>query len=185
MSTPLTLIATTLSEAALTEILNTMLADPDQRRFLESRFWPYVDQSGGPEACWPWKGNKNQKGYGRVMAGPQRHLRAPRVALALHSGPIPPGICACHHCDNPGCVNPAHIFRGTNQDNTADKIKKGRARYAEPRRGSSGNLSKLTEEIVSEVKKDPRPLSQIAESYGVTYMAIYYIKKGITWRHIK
>lgn len=177
------LIATTLSEAVLTELLNNMIADPEQRRFLESRFWRHVDQSGGPDGCWPWTGNRGQKGYGRVICGGNRLLAAHRVSLALHSGPIPSGICACHHCDNPACVNPTHIFRGTNEENTADKIRKGRARYAPPR-GSKVRSSKLTEETVSKIKRDDRPMSQIAKDHGVSYMAIYYIKKGLAWRHV-
>ena len=91
------------------------------------RFWDKVDKSG---RCWEWLAAKNSSGYGRLNNNGRNHL-AHRVAWILTNGPIPEGdhygtICVLHHCDNPPCVNPAHLFLGTIQDNVNDMIEKGR-----------------------------------------------------------
>ena len=86
-----------------------------------------TDKSGGPNACWLWRGTKIQTGYGRVRALGQKKA-AHRAAWEEANGPIPAGMVICHRCDNPGCVNPAHLFAGTHQDNTRDMISKGRDR---------------------------------------------------------
>lgn len=89
-------------------------------------FWARVDQSGGPNACWPWMGYRTPRGYGRLYCGSRTPVYAHRVACALAHGPIPPGMDACHKCDNPPCCNPAHLFPGTQDDNIQDAKRKGR-----------------------------------------------------------
>lgn len=95
---------------------------------VEQRFWSKVDKRG-PDECWPWKGVRSSDGYGAfkikgVFVG------AHRVAYAIHARisleQIPAEVC--HHCDNPPCVNPDHLFLGTHQDNMTDRNKKGRTR---------------------------------------------------------
>lgn len=78
--------------------------------------------------CWVWKSGKNSKGYGLLWLRQGKRVVASRYSYEHHIGPIPPGLLACHHCDNPPCVNPAHIFLGTNADNMADMVRKGRKR---------------------------------------------------------
>lgn len=88
----------------------------------QERFWSQVDKSGN---CWLWVGLKNVGGYGRIRVDGQQ-TTAHRFSYELHYGPIPDGMLVCHKCDTPACVNPSHLFLGTNLDNIQDRTQKGR-----------------------------------------------------------
>jgi hypothetical protein len=90
-----------------------------------SRFFQSVDNRGGPDVCHMWTTATDQDGYGEFFIRGKAN-RAHRLSWALLNGPIPNGMCICHTCDNPPCVNPKHLFLGTNLDNIADKVAKGR-----------------------------------------------------------
>jgi hypothetical protein len=92
------------------------------RRSLSERFWEKVQQSDG---CWEWTGWRTPKGYGALSVGGKK-VRAHRFAYELCVGPIPPTLIICHHCDNPACVRPDHLFCGTYADNNRDMLQKGR-----------------------------------------------------------
>jgi len=94
-----------------------------------TRFWSKVKR-GTDEECWPWLGRTDKDGYGSFWLD-GRNRRAHRVACALSGMAIPDDMCGCHRCDNPGCCNPAHIFAGTNAENTKDRDRKGRSAHGD------------------------------------------------------
>jgi hypothetical protein len=97
----------------------------DKREAVSARFWPKARQGDGPEACWEWQAGKFPKGYG-VFQMARRAWFAHRVAWWLSTGEDPGGLEVCHECDNPGCVQPSHLFLGSHAENMQDCVRKGR-----------------------------------------------------------
>jgi len=135
-----------------------------------------------PEAgCWIWMGATQVRGYGELISHNRKHL-AHRASYEAFVGPIPKGMNVCHSCDNVYCVNPAHLFLGTQKQNLQDMASKGRST-----RGQRNPMAKLTEEEVKDIKyflsigiND----SDIAKQYEVTRGAINLIKQGKRWNHV-
>lgn len=90
---------------------------------LVERFWRAVDKTG---ACWNWTGSVNTWGYGQIRDEDGKYTTAHRISYRLAHGSIPPGQSVLHRCDNTRCVNPEHLFLGSQADNMADKTAKGR-----------------------------------------------------------
>jgi len=91
-----------------------------RRKPFHIRFWNRVKKTN---KCWLWLGYKDPNGYGNLNIGGKAYLTH-RVSYYIHFGSIPKGMEICHHCDNPSCVNPKHLFLGTHKDNMHDAIKK-------------------------------------------------------------
>lgn len=152
------------------------------------RFWSKVDRSG--DGCWEWTARSRMiGGYGAFAlskAGHTWRVGAHRYAYEITYGPIPAGLNICHHCDNPPCCNPSHLFAGTSLDNTRDMFAKGRNRRGTPipRSGESHPRAKLTWENVREIRKalPHTGTTALGRQYGVSPMTIHAIKTGRTWK---
>lgn len=101
------------------------MTDPLPVNAFEDRFWSKVAIVDDETSCWEWQAGKLKYGYGRVRVGDKNQLTH-RIAWSLIYGEIPEGICVLHHCDNPPCCNPKHLFLGSIADNNADCVAKGR-----------------------------------------------------------
>jgi len=146
------------------------------------RFWALVDV-GGADECWEWVAGKNRGGYGQFVFG-GRQQSAHRLAWQFTYGHIPEGLCVCHRCDNPGCVNPYHLFLGTPADNSLDAARKGRMT-----RGEAISHSKLTEDEVLEIRRlltaSEKIQRDIAKDFRVSDATISMIKTGKIWGWLK
>ena len=100
-------------------------------------------------------------------------------------GPIPKGMKVCHTCDTPPCVNPEHLFLGTQKDNILDAVRKGRMDRLNKIKGSKHYRAKLTEVQVKAILKDTRLHRKIAEDYNIDKSQISRIKRGKTWKHVR
>lgn len=157
----------------------------------EDRFWEKVDRSGGPDACWPFTGGRNKDGYGKFAVERKVQVRAHRFAWELVNGPMPPGLNGCHRCDNPPCCNPAHIFPGTNAENLADMVAKGRSAVGERnimvRHPERCHTARLTWEQVREIRaifaqQNPPSHQSVADAYGISRATLRAVIYRQTWR---
>jgi len=128
--------------------------------------------------CWLWAGPTSGK-YGCICVGGKGQY-AHRYSYTIHKGRIPPGICICHRCDTPLCVNPDHLFKGTQSDNILDAVRKGR--FIPPRTpGSKYGNSKLSIETVRRIRLDPRSSAALARELNVSASAVVQARAGATW----
>ncbi len=172
-------------------------ADPayqerQRRNSPTGRFWARVDKDGpipanaptsGP--CWLWTGEQAHFGHGRFTVDGQR-TKAHRYAYELLVGPIPEGLFVCHHCDNPPCTNPDHLYLGTPAQNSADMARRGRSA-----RGEASAHALLTEWDVRDIREmwanDLCTMSQreIAAGYGVSQTTVWSVLNGRSWGHVQ
>jgi len=136
-------------------------------------FWLRVEVR---RECWEWQGALDGAGYGSVWDG-QRLQGAHRVAWEIFFGPLRPGQHVCHRCDNPKCVNPAHLFAGTHADNMRDMAEKGRA--------VSWKLTPKQVRRIRSLKASGVPTSRIAAEMDVTPSTVNSVVRRATWRSVK
>lgn len=145
----------------------------------EVRFWKRVVKSDG---CWTWIGAKTNEGYGTFFVYKlQEKIIASRASWMIAHGDIPEGKLVCHHCDNPACVRPDHLFLGSYTDNMRDARRKGRVAF-----GEDHSCAKLTEKQVREIisKKGIYTQKRIGKMYGVTQTMVSRIFRKVAWAHI-
>lgn len=148
---------------------------------VDVRFWKHVNKDG-PSGCWLWTGCRSH-GYGYINAGPGTVAkRANRVSWEIHNGPVPPGLSVCHSCDNPACVNPAHLFLGTQKENADDMMAKGRHF-----RGESAPHTKLTEDDVRTIRQlcaDGAKHQDVASIFKIARTSVGAIVNRKNWKHV-
>ena len=148
----------------------------------EDRFWKSVNKNG-PNGCWIWDGARTKEDYGTFVVNGRRMVVS-RYAYALLVGKIPEGHLVCHHCDNPPCCNPAHLFAGTSQDNVSDCISKGRTN---PVKGIESPMAKLSESEVLEIislKRSGLTQSDIATRFGLNQSSVSRLFNKKRWKHL-
>ena len=145
-------------------------------------FWSKV-KKGAPNECWPRSGASNTYGYAMFWTKGVGWV-ASRWSWTQTHGPIPKGMLVCHHCDNPACVNPHHLFLGTPHDNAVDMVKKGRCN---PGRlcGERNASAVLTAKDVREILRSKETGRVLSERYGVSKSTILTIKRREIWKHVR
>ena len=126
------------------------------------------------DCCWTWSASLHPEGYGR-FALDGKTQKAHRVSYEIYKGSIPDGLCVCHTCDNPACVNPNHLFLGTVSQNNADKAEKGRA------------AKKLNAGLVKDIKdalSNGASLNSLAKLFQVSRAMIIKIKHNRSWKGV-
>ena len=131
----------------------------------------------GESGCWEWLGCTDKDGYGRICATENKRKKewfAHRWFFTQYKTEIPKGLLVCHSCDNPSCVNPDHLWLGTNKDNMIDKVNKGRG------------YSKLNSRVVKEIREkySTGNFSQRALAKEYNLSGVSRIIKGEVWKHV-
>lgn len=131
-----------------------------------------IDKETG---CWVWIARRNKKGYGQ-FGFDGKLCQAHRVSWIIYYGDIPDGMFVLHHCDNTSCVNPYHLFLGTNADNMRDMASKGRST-----RGNKSHTCKLSEDQVKEIRSLNLSGRKTAKKYGISSSVVYQIRTKKIW----
>ena len=143
-------------------------------------FWRRVNKT---ETCWLWTGNLGAR-YGQLLIG-YRTVKAHRFSYELHIGPIPPGMNVLHKCDVPACVNPAHLFLGTQKQNFEDMERKGRRSSMFPLGPARHPDTKLSREKAAEIRRryaaGETNKAELARQYGCGRTTIREVLEGRTW----
>jgi hypothetical protein len=141
-------------------------------------FYKRFDQM--PNGCWEWNSHLDSyKKYGNFNYQ-GKMWRAHRLSYIFHKGNFDQTLFVCHTCDNPKCVNPDHLFLGSTQDNTVDRVQKDRSA-----KGEANGDSRLTEIQVREIRQSNEKTKILVDRYKVSKQTILKIKQYKSWKHIK
>lgn len=136
--------------------------------------------------CWIWLGaDDGHWGYGRFYFGDGTYISTHRASWIFYKGEIKENLFVCHKCDNPSCVNPNHLFLGTNADNMADMKNKGRVGFVS---GEDSHCAKLTEGEVIELRNlysKGWKIKDLCEKFIIKKSMAYYIVNRQSWKHIR
>lgn len=144
---------------------------------------------GHPDACWLYRGRPDHNGYGRFamrLAQGYVQMTASRAAYLIWVGTIPDGCLVCHTCDNPACVNPRHLWLGTQTDNMRDAALKQRTRPSGCRGSAHGN-ARLDAGAVREIRERlaaGETCKRVARDFGVARVTVNAIKTRRRWSHV-
>lgn len=144
------------------------------------RFWAKVRKT---EACWYWTASKNTSGYGQFNTGNGRIWRTHRISWIMERGQINPNSHVLHRCDNPACVNPNHLFLGSQKDNILDCIHKGRSPIL-GKKGDKHPTHRLSPEDIGYIRNSSDLQETLARRFGVHQPQISRIKSGHRWSHL-
>jgi hypothetical protein len=130
--------------------------------------------------CWEWQGERSTRGYARMFLD-GRNVTVSRLSHQIFKGPLPANLYACHRCDNPPCINPEHLFAGTQAENLQDSVRKGRRN---PQNGATNYHAKLKAEDVIAIRNSPERSVTLEAIYGVHHHHIDKIRARKTWKNL-